>query len=228
MNEIEKTSLYQQLGLSQTSDQKNAQNDANDKLGQEQFLELMTAQLMHQDPFKPMENGEFLGQMAQFGTVSGISELNSAFGSMSAALQSNQALQASTMVGREVLVPSEHAVVGSDGQMQGAVELDAAASDVTLNVMSLNGELLHQIPFGPQQSGLVEFNWDGVLGNGSQLAPGTYQIQAVVKQGQQTSSAATLAQVQVESVTLGKAGQEPSLNLAGLGEYDMSSIRKIM
>ena len=44
-------------------------------LGQEQFLKLMTTQMTHQDPTKPMENGDFLTQIAQFGTVSGIQDL---------------------------------------------------------------------------------------------------------------------------------------------------------
>jgi len=35
------------------------------ELGQEEFLELMMAQLENQDPMKPMDNGEFLGQMAR-------------------------------------------------------------------------------------------------------------------------------------------------------------------
>ena len=39
-------------------------------LDQEQFLKLMTTQMTHQDPTKPMQNGEFITQMAQFGTVS--------------------------------------------------------------------------------------------------------------------------------------------------------------
>ena len=44
-------------------------------LGQEDFLRLMTTQLQNQDPFAPMENGEFIAQMAQFSTVTGITEM---------------------------------------------------------------------------------------------------------------------------------------------------------
>ena len=44
-------------------------------LEQEQFLELMLTQLKNRVPLKPMESGEFLGYLAQFGTVSGIGEI---------------------------------------------------------------------------------------------------------------------------------------------------------
>ena len=48
---------------------------SSDQLGQEEFLKLMTAQLQNQDPFKPMDNGDFIAQMAQFSTVTGIREM---------------------------------------------------------------------------------------------------------------------------------------------------------
>ena len=44
-------------------------------IGQEDFLKLKTTQLQNQDPFAPMENGEFIAQMAQFSTVTGITEM---------------------------------------------------------------------------------------------------------------------------------------------------------
>src|SRR5687768_6194672 len=77
---------------------------AKGDLGQEDFLQLMLTQLKNQDPFKPMESGEFLGQIAQFGTVQGLAGLQTSFDSLSASLVSNQALQASALVGRSALV----------------------------------------------------------------------------------------------------------------------------
>ena len=75
------------------------------KLGQEDFIKLMTTQMNHQDPMKPMENGDFLSEMAQFSTVSGLKEIKDAFNGLATSLKSSQALQASSMVGRTVLVP---------------------------------------------------------------------------------------------------------------------------
>ena len=71
INETSSASIYEQLNLTQPQ----PDSKANDRLGQADFLQLMTTQLQNQDPFAPLENGEFIGQMAQFGTVSGIEEL---------------------------------------------------------------------------------------------------------------------------------------------------------
>jgi flagellar basal-body rod modification protein FlgD len=47
-------------------------------LDQSDFLALMSAQLKNQDPTKPVDNTEYVAQMAQFSAVSGISETNAA------------------------------------------------------------------------------------------------------------------------------------------------------
>ena len=54
-----------------------------DTLGQSDFLKLMTTQLQNQDPFSPMENGDFIAQMAQFSTVTGIAEMGESLISLS-------------------------------------------------------------------------------------------------------------------------------------------------
>jgi flagellar basal-body rod modification protein FlgD len=47
-------------------------------LDQSDFLALMSAQLKNQDPTKPVDNTEYVAQMAQFSAVSGIAETNQA------------------------------------------------------------------------------------------------------------------------------------------------------
>ena len=157
MADIDTNNIYSQLGL--TSSQE-ATEKSNDKLGQAEFLELMTAQLKFQDPLEPMENGDFLGQMAQFGTVSGINELNSAFTSMSTSFQENQALQASTLVGRKVLVPSDTAYLADGKNISGSIDLKQPANQVTISITDSAGQLIHRQELGLQQTGLVDFNWD--------------------------------------------------------------------
>ena len=63
--------------LGGTSSGAAAENTATQNmLNQQDFFSLMIAQFQNQDPFKPMESGEFLGQIAQFSTVDGIHSLN--------------------------------------------------------------------------------------------------------------------------------------------------------
>ena len=225
MADIDSKQIYNDLGLNKTQ---TSSTKANDEMGQAEFLELMTAQLKFQDPLSPMENGDFLAQMAQFGTVSGINDLNTAFNSMSAAFQSNQALQASTMVGRNVMVPGSEAALSDQGTFDYAIELEQPASKLVINISDASGQLVHRIETGTQSAGLVEMQWDGMNRDGNPVAAGQYTIEAEVHQGEEVSSGSTLVSVQVESVTLGQAGEDLTLSVSGLGDIPMSQIRKIL
>ena len=225
MSEIDTKNVYSQLGLThrETTDEQ-----ARDELGQAQFLELMTAQLRFQDPLKPMENGDFLGQMAQFGTVSGINELNSSMAGLSTSFQSNQALQASTLVGRRVLVPSGSGFLGEQGPMQASVELDQPASQVVISVTDGAGQLVHREQFGVQQAGMLDYQWNGENADGNRMPAGEYRIAAEIHRGDEITSGAMFTLVDVESVAVGAGGADLTLSVSGLGDIGMSQVRKIL
>ncbi len=224
MSDIDPTKIYSQLGLTKTEEKPKQ----NDQLGQAEFLELMTTQLKFQDPLKPMENGEFIGQMAQFGTVSGINDLNTAFSSLSASLQSNQALQASTLVGRSVLVPANSVSLQPGEIARGAVNIDRFATNITVSIEDGAGQLVRQINLGEQSAGLIDFEWDGRDQSGNALASGDYRISAQVERGNERQAGEMLAVVDVESVTLGTGGQDLTLSVRGLGDIEMNQVRKIL
>src|SRR5690606_26139858 len=91
-------------------------------LGQEDVMALMITQLQSQDPLKPMENGEFIGQMAQFSTVTGIAEMTKSVSALTEAYSSGQALQAASMVGRTVLTEGDSAALAPGQPLTGAVD----------------------------------------------------------------------------------------------------------
>lgn len=195
-------------------------------LGQEQFLALMVAQLKNQDPLKPMQNGEFLGQLAQFGTVNGIQQLQQSFASLSASLQSNQALMASSLVGRSVLVPSAEAALGDSGAVSGVVDLPVASASVSVGIYTEAGQLVRRIDLGAQAAGHARFTWDGTSDGGQALPPGQYRIRAESSDAGVTTARDTLISAKVDSVSLGGT-QGLMLNLAGIGAVPLAQVKQI-
>ncbi|MEL6915431.1 MAG: flagellar hook capping FlgD N-terminal domain-containing protein [Pseudomonadota bacterium] len=129
-------------------------------LGQAEFLKLMTAQLENQDPFKPLENGEFLGQMAQFSTVSGIEQLNETMQDIGSALGGGRVSEGAALLGREVLVPGTVVRPAADGALRGSVTLDAPAEAVTVRWSdSRTFETLFETTLGPQAAGRLDVSW---------------------------------------------------------------------
>ena len=211
-----------------SSDRLESKTIKNDELGQEQFLELMLTQLKNQDPLNPTESGEFLSQIAQFGTVNGISELQQSFSSLAASLQSNQALQASTMVGRSVLIDHDKVSLTTGGTAGFAVELPYAASNLKLSIEDQFGQTVRQFDVGNVGSGIKEFVWDGITSTGEAAASGRYTVRATAVVNGENQAFSTLVQAPVESVSLSRDGGEPILNLPDIGGIALNSVRRVL
>ena len=225
MSTIENTlgAAINDLGL----DQKKETAAERNKLGQQEFLDLMVAQLRNQDPMAPLENGEFIGQMAQFSQVTGLEKLQTSFDSLATSLQSNQALQASTMVGRTVLVPSSTGLLPQDGTLNGVMELDKSSSNVSLNITNATGELIRSVSMGNQAAGAVPFSWDGLSSDGTRMPPGRYTVSAIAQNNGTTSELSTLVNASVESVTLDQNTRGITLNLKDMGSIGFNQVREI-
>lgn len=197
------------------------------ELGQSDFLKLMITQFQNQDPFKPMENGEFLGQIAQFSTVSGIEDLNAGFESLSTSIQDEQALKAAGLVGRTVVAETNVGFLGADRPINGSIEIDGYVSAVQIDVKDGSGEVIQRLNLPEQREGIIEFSWNGQDALGRQRAPGNYELEARVVRGNQVENIQTLVEADVQSVTLGRQGQGMTLNLLGGGELSLGRIHRI-
>ncbi len=197
------------------------------ELGQDEFLKLMLTQIKHQDPFKPMENGEFIGQMAQFSTVSGIEKMQVSLDTMSSTFTSNQVLQASSLVGRNVLVPGNTGTLQEEGTIEGAYDLPASSGNVFMNVYDPSGNLVQQVALGAQQSGQNKFSWDGTMQDGSQATTGNYLVGIEYSTDGTTVAAETLMQARIESVNFSAQGNDFTLTTSNGQNLLLNEVRQI-
>lgn len=220
-------SAFSSIGLA--TSQSVAEQAKQDKksLGQDAFLELMTTQLRNQDPMEPMDNGDFLGQIAQFGTVNGVNELLSSFQSLATNLQSSQALQASNLIGRRVLVEHDEGHLSATGMIQGAAELPNSA-DVAVNIYDMSGQVINRLDLGSQSPGLVPFAWDGTTLSGERAPSGRYRIEIEATRFGESEALAPMVTSTVTSLTLGGIGREMQVELENLGQVDFSQVNQIL
>ncbi len=184
-------------------------------LKQEDFLSLLTQQLANQDPFKPVDNEKMIAQMASFATVDGIGKMNEQFGSLNAAMTSNQALQASSLVGQDVLVPGHEGFKSALNGIAGMMKLPQQLENVVIRVQNQAGELVRAFSVGAKPGGEHRFEWDGKDDRGNALPEGNYNFSATGnKDGKpQTLDLSTYANV--NSVLLGNGDGNVMLNIAG-------------
>jgi flagellar basal-body rod modification protein FlgD len=197
------------------------------QLGQQDFLDLMIAQVMNQDPFSPMQNGEFIAQLAQFSMAEGIENMQATMTSLSESMTSSQLLSASALVGRSVLAPSDTALLDGSGGVDGAVLVDEPASSITVNVSNSAGALVARIDVEPTASGPARFSWNGRDMSGAQVPPGEYRLAATAMVDGQSVAVQSAIKRDISSITLGASSLgDVKLNLDNGSSVKLSSVQQ--
>lgn len=73
-------------------------------INMQDFLNILLTQLTYQDPLKPMDNKEFMAQLAQFTTLGQTQELNAKIDSL---LSTQASMQAVGLIGKTVTFSTE-------------------------------------------------------------------------------------------------------------------------
>ena len=126
------TNITQLKGLTATTTGSQEATGTNGQLGKDDFLKLFVAQLQHQDPLKPMEDKEFMGQMASFSTLEQVAKLATANEKLATSLSLSGSLG---FIGRTVTYKDAAGVTKT-----GVVErVQTAEGKVSLTVGGVNG-----------------------------------------------------------------------------------------
>jgi flagellar basal-body rod modification protein FlgD len=213
----------------------------NGALTQADFFALLTQQLAYQDPTKPVENDQMIAQMTNFTMADGIGSLNESFKGFAESMTSNQALQASSLVGRSVLTQSDEIVFTGETLSRGTIELDKAATMMKVRIENEKGQLVQTFSVENPKVGKNEFIWDGTYmesGAGSadtidgelseRVKAGVYKVKVEVSYTDGTN-ASLPANVYspVGSVSLNGTGGGVTLNLLGLGPVKLSDVLEV-
>ncbi|WNO61836.1 flagellar hook assembly protein FlgD [Rheinheimera sp. MMS21-TC3] len=217
----------------------------NGALTQSDFFALLTQQLAFQDPTKPVENDQMIAQMTNFTMADGINSLNKSFAGFAENMSSNQALQASSLVGRSVLTQSDEIVFTGDTLSRGNITLDKPATSMKISIENDKGEVIQSFSVDNPKVGKNDFIWDGSHnGTGSEVdadavegdedvvnrvKAGVYKIKVDVAYTDGSNSSLPVnVYTPVGSVSMnGGANGSIMLNLLGLGAVKLSDVLEV-
>jgi flagellar basal-body rod modification protein FlgD len=162
--------------------------------------------------------------LAQISTVDGIEKLNATLQKMMASSVDAEAMQAASMVGRNVMVAGSGLELTDAGAVSGIV-LDGFADKVVVTVKDSNGLPMRTLNLGDLDAGIHNFAWDGKTNAGVQAVNGKYSISVEATRGSDKVDVTALELTSVQSVSRGPTGT--TIDVGRLGQLAMSAIKQI-
>jgi flagellar basal-body rod modification protein FlgD len=149
---------------------------ADGALGKDAFLHLLVTQLANQNPLSPVQDQEFVAQLAQFSSLEQLENLNSTMNASVLLTQSLNNSLATNLIGKEVLITGSRQELASTGEGTWQITL-AGEGDVTASVRDASGAVVRTIAVGRKGAGAHEIVWDGLDDSGARVPEGTYELE---------------------------------------------------
>ncbi len=151
---------------------------SNEMLGKEDFLKLLVAQLRYQDPLEPMEDQEFVAQLAQFSSLEQLQNMNDSLSQnvewdmvMSQTINNTMA---TSLIGKEVVAGSNSVGLGDDGSAEIVFKAADYVHQGTVTIYNSEGAVVRTLAADNLPAGEQRLAWDGRDSNGNELQAGNY------------------------------------------------------
>lgn len=154
-------------------------------MGRDDFLKLLMAQIEYQDPMSPVQNHEFVAQLATFSSLEQQVLSNQRLEELQMVQMSTSNAQLSSFIGQEVRARGDSVTLDGNGGAPLGFELPSEASTVTITVKDATGQIVAEMDREQLGAGIHAIEWPGTDRDGNPLPAGQYRlaIQATDAQG---------------------------------------------
>ncbi len=178
---------------------------SQDIMGKEDFLLLLVAQLQNQDPLSPMENMDFIAQLAQFSSLEQIQNMNEKLGlSIETDLLTAKSINNSMitgLIGKEVQVATDQVQLSPNTEVKLGYLVSESTVQANLKVYDENGTLVFQKEMEGFKPGTNSFTWDGKNEKGEFIGDGLYRFEIeLIDPDEQSTNAFTYLQGNVSAI----------------------------
>jgi flagellar basal-body rod modification protein FlgD len=148
----------------------------SNKLGKDEFLKLLMAQLGHQDPTSPSDSSAFVAQLAQFASVELMQNANTNLENLLLAQAASQQTAVLNMVGHDVTFRTDKVTLADGKASVTTARIEQPAATSTAVIVDASGRTVRTMQLGPQAAGTFDVAWDGRDDLGNPQPPGSYTV----------------------------------------------------
>ncbi|MDZ4724421.1 MAG: flagellar hook capping FlgD N-terminal domain-containing protein [candidate division Zixibacteria bacterium] len=152
------------------------------QLGKDDFLQLLVTKLQHQDPLKPMEDENFISQLAQFSSLEQMNNISTGIETSNKwdflQMQSLNNVMASGLIGKEIKADYSGVVVDGESRPNISFTLPTAASEIQFTIRNGEGNVVSTFTRKDLAAGSGTVQWDATDDRGNRVPEGFYTIEA--------------------------------------------------
>ena len=152
------------------------QSIGSDIVNREDFLTLLVAQLQHQDPLNPMENQEFVSELAVFSELEQSTNQTRLLEKLVESQAGDTTSQALSLIGKEAAVQSDFVYHTPGNELEFVFEAPGAGT-YTVEAITETGRVVFTDLVSVGSAGRHDYTFDGINAGGEQLAGGVYHVQ---------------------------------------------------
>ena len=209
------------------------QQNSGANLDKNAFMLLLVTQFKYQDPLNPMDDKEFVSQMAQFSSLEQLINLNDSMEDLTTASTNGQMINATSYIGKQVTVSGNSIGKVTDSTTKTTsittfryAPNDAVASG-TITVRDADNNVIYTETVGAKAAGTTyDFNWSGKDSSGAVAADGVYTVNLALLN---SSGEAVLSDQVVDAKVTGVVNSDGTvyLGLDGGQLMELSKVRQV-
>ena len=150
-------------------------------LGQDQFLNLLVAQLKNQNPMDPVDNSQMMAQLAQFSQLEQTKQMATAMTTFIKQQGAANATSLTALLGKHVTAQGSGFSLTAGTPSSLGFNLEAKASTVTVQVLNAAGAPVRTWNGIDQPAGTQSMMWDGKDDSGNKVPSGQYTFTVAAK-----------------------------------------------
>jgi len=193
------------------------------------FMQLLINQMANQDPLEPMDNSEFVSQLAQFSSLEQMQNIASAVQMQALSQAASTNSQMVNLIGKHIIAEGNSFSI--DGTEAQSTDLKFNLDDKNsipkeIVVYDSNGKAVRHVNISSIDAGMNTVTFDGKDDSGNSLSSGLYTYKVVDSQGKELSNVTTYSNLLVESVAFNGSSVQVKSNGLVIEVEDITEVLK--
>jgi len=152
-------------------------------LGKDDFLQLLVTKMQYQDPLNPLEDSDFIAQLAQFSSLEQMNNIADGIETSNdldfLQSQSINNTMAAGLIGKDVKATYRGVYLEKDSDPTINYTTSKYAQEIEFTITDLSGATVATVTMEDVQAGVNQFTWDGKDSRGNRVDEGYYYVEAV-------------------------------------------------